>query len=430
MSTNRARVLAIGLGATAALIAAQAIGIGATATATSSAAATSTQFMATVQKELPAYLQPTTDPAFGTAFTRITKPGDLGAGVVCREAYCSHRYSSAQAWNADQSMLVLANGCNGMCFLDGKTYKPLFRRSRSTECEWHPEDSERMICVGGQSIFTWAPRTNQEEFLFVSTDHDQFEFGPNKGNPSRDGHRVAVRAVRKGGDQVVFAFDLATRTKFPDIELAQLPGTNSACTISPLGVHILCLQHTEGDIDQSFVFDVDGTLLQRWTEHHRPGHGDLTVDSDGSEIYVGVSKSDPDKYQIIKRRLSDGVVTPLMRYGEAQHLSLRSIRRPGWVIVSYGGDPAEVWQNRSWAPFAREIIALRLDGSGEVRRIAQTHNVPADYWSETHASPSPDASQIIWSSNWDNPGGPVLEFVSRLDWPSEMGAIPSGDSAK
>jgi hypothetical protein len=68
------------------------------------------------------------------------------------------------------------------------------------------------------------------------------------------------------------------------------------------------------------------------------------------------------------------------------------------------------------------VIALRIDGSGDVRRIAQTRNVPFDYWSETHASPSPDGSQVIWSSNWGVPGGPVHEFVTRVDWPEASGS--------
>ncbi|RUV53572.1 hypothetical protein EOB77_01380, partial [Mesorhizobium sp. M7A.F.Ca.MR.228.00.0.0] len=58
-------------------------------------------------------------------------------------------------------------------------------------------------------------------------------------------------------------------------------------------------------------------------------------------------------------------------------------------------------------------------GSREVRRIVQTRNAPFDYWSETHASPSPDGSQVIWSSNWGVPGGPVYEFVAHLDWPQQ-----------
>src|SRR5690606_18679367 len=96
---------------------------------------------------LPGYLVAITDPETGFSTTRITMPGDLGAGVICSDAYCSHRYSSAQAWNADQSMLALMNGCAGICFLDGRTYRPLFQRARDIQCEWHPRDPETMICV-------------------------------------------------------------------------------------------------------------------------------------------------------------------------------------------------------------------------------------------------------------------------------------------
>ncbi|TGS62781.1 hypothetical protein EN817_24295 [Mesorhizobium sp. M3A.F.Ca.ET.174.01.1.1] len=376
----------------------------------------STGFVAPVAMDLPDYLRPATDPAFGTSFVRITKPGSLGNGVVCGPKYCSHRYSSAQAWNADQTLLLLDNGCNGMCFLDGHTYVALFHRNRGGECEWHPRNPELMICVHNRAISTWAPRTNQEQVLFTSTAYRDLQFGPSKGNPSRDGSRIAVRAVRKDGAKVVFAYDLDRRGKFPDIDLAQVPGTTSSCTISPLAAYILCFQNLMDGTEQRAIFAVDGGLRQRWTDHHRPGHGDLTVDEDGNEVYVGISKSGPDKFQIIKRRLSDGKVTSLTAYGQAEHASTRALARSDWAFLSYGGNPDQVSANPGWAPYAREVIALRIDGSGAVRRIVQTRNPPSDYWSETHASPSPDGSQVIWSSNWGVPGGPVYDFVARLDW--------------
>jgi len=370
-------------------------------------------------KNLPDYLRATKDPASGTIFIRITKPGILGQGIVCGSKYCSHRYSSAQAWNADQSLLLIANGCGGMCFLDGRTYVPLFHRDRSTECEWHPRDPNLMICVDGRQISTWAPRTDHEDVVFASADYRDLQFGPYKGNPSRDGNRIAVRATRNDGKAVVFGYDLKLRQKFPDIDLAQLPGSTGACSISPLGTSILCSQELQNGNEPRFIFSIDGTLRQSWTEHHRPGHGDMTVDADGSEIYVGISKSDPDKYQVIKRRLADGKVTSLMKYGEAQHASLRSLDRPGWVFLSYGGTPSEVSKHQDWAPYAQQVIALRTDGSGEVRRIVNTQDAKFDYWSETHASPSPDGSQVVWSSNWGVPGGPVYDFVARVEWPWE-----------
>jgi hypothetical protein len=119
---------------------------------------------------------------------------------------------------------------------------------------------------------------------------------------------------------------------------------------------------------------------------------------------------------VIKRRLSDGLVTALAPYGEAQHASTRAIRRPGWVILSYAGNPSASAQRLHGAPFAQEVIALKIDGSGKFRRVAHTVSAPYDYRSETHGSPSPDGSQVIWSSNWGRAGGPVFDFVSRLDW--------------
>ena len=87
--------------------------------------------------DLPGYLVPTVDTSIGTTFVRVTTPeSPLGNGLICKRSYCTHRYSSAQAWNADQTLLLITNGCNGLCFLDGQTYAPLFQRRRGGG-EWN-----------------------------------------------------------------------------------------------------------------------------------------------------------------------------------------------------------------------------------------------------------------------------------------------------
>src|SRR5947209_7713001 len=124
------------------------------------------QFISVPRVELPEYLVPTVDASLGTTSVRVTAPGvSMGNGVACEPSYCTHRYSSAQAWNADQSLLLIANGCNGLCFLDGQTYAPLFLRHRAGECEWHPQDPDLMICMTGHRISRWAPRRNTEELI-------------------------------------------------------------------------------------------------------------------------------------------------------------------------------------------------------------------------------------------------------------------------
>lgn len=365
----------------------------------------------------PAYLQPVTDPTMATVLTRVTDPGrPMAAGIVCDPGYCRHRYSSAQAWNADQSLLAIAKGCNGFCFLDGQSYEPAFRRGGDDDCKWHPTDPALMICVRANRVYSWAPRADARSTIYAPTGYTNLQFGPYKGNLSQDGNRLVLRATNAAGALVAFAYDMAERKKYPDIEIAALPGLNDYCGISPSGRYVACLS-TKDRIDIASILTVDGKLVQSWTEHHRPGHGDMTVDADGSEVYVGISKSDPDKWHVIKRRLSDGAVTKLAPAGYGAHASTRNINRPGWVFVSYEGTYGKVSGAPGYAPFYQEVVALRLDGSGEVRRIAQTRNVVETYIGETHASPSPDGSQIVWSSNWGITGGPVADYVSRLSWP-------------
>jgi hypothetical protein len=376
-----------------------------------------TRAVVTPSMPYPGYLQAVTDPAFGTPFTRVTDPGQKTPGLSCKPTHCTHRYSSSQAWNADQSLLLIVNGCSGFCFLDGSTYVPLFRRAVLNECEWHPVDPALMICVAGNEIYTWNPRLNVKAAVYAFPEYKDLQFGPYKGNPSKDGTRLVVRATNSQGELVAFAYDISAQRKYPDIKLADLSGRNGYCTISPSGRYVFCANTTFDGTEIAYVFTTDGAQLQHWTDHHRPGHGDITTDTDGSEVYVGISKASPDKFHIIKRRLDDGAVTDLAPYGDGQHASIRNINRPGWVFVTYSGNYSDVAGHLDETPFYQEVIALRIDGSGELRRVIQTRNIKYDYWNESHASPSPDGSQIIWSSNWGNPGGPVADFVARLSWP-------------
>jgi hypothetical protein len=392
--------------------------VAATGTAFAFESLATLQFIPSPEMSMPGYLEPSIDPAFGTPFMRITAPDrEILPGISCRPDHCRHRYSSTQVWNADQTLLVIHKGCRGLCFLDGQTYRPLFQRHPAGTCEWHPRDPAQMICVSESEIYRWRVRSDERTTIYAPENYGNLRFGPGKNNLSHDGHRLTVRATDKAGALVVFAYDIESSVKYPDILLASLTGENSYCTISPSGKYIFCYQKMPDKAHTGYVFTVDAAQIQHWPENHRPGHGDMTIDSDGSDVYVGISKAEPDKYQVIKRRLVDGAVTVLTPRGLASHASVRNINRPGWVFLTYSGSYDRAAKRPGVLPLYQEIVALRIDGSGEVRRIVQTRSANHDYLSEAHASPSPDGSQVIWASNWGRPGGPVASYVARLSWP-------------
>ncbi|WP_119060294.1 YncE family protein [Dichotomicrobium thermohalophilum] len=369
---------------------------------------------------VPDYLETVTDPTFSTTFTRVTDPEALFLpGVVCGPKACRHRYSSTQAWNADQSLLLITEGCPGLCFVDGQTYEPLFVRqvSGSHDCKWHPRDPDIMVCVYPSGVSAWNPRSRTWKSLWKTEDYRALVFGPYKGNLSADGDLIVLRGLDAEGKLVAFALDLRDGQKHPDIMLDGLEGENHYATISPSGRYVYVAQRTDDGHEPAYVFTTDGKLIQHWPEHHRPGHGDMTIDADGEDVYVGVSKSEPDKFHVVKRRLSDGAVTSLIPYSNASHISARNIKLPGWVFVSFSGSYANTRKLDYPAPYYQEVVALRIDGSGEVHRLAHTYGADAEYLSEAHGSPSPDGSRVIWASNWGKPGAPVSAFVTTWNPP-------------
>jgi hypothetical protein len=99
---------------------------------------------------------------------------------------------------------------------------------------------------------------------------------------------------------------------------------------------------------------------------------------------------------VVMVRLRDGFVTMLTDpNNEAfpHHISTRNLDRPGWAYVSYYPSPGQ--------RFNDEIIAVKMDGSKSVERLAHLHsNINGCYRCEPHAVPSRDGMRVIFASNW------------------------------
>jgi hypothetical protein len=75
-------------------------------------------------------------------------------------------------------------------------------------------------------------------------------------------------------------------------------------------------------------------------------------------------------------------------------------------------------------PFAREVFWLKMDGSGQVKRIAHHHSdqvaggsMGKDYFAEPHATASWDGTVVAFSSTWGTPWRYDFYTVTGGWWP-------------
>jgi len=361
----------------------------------------------------PAYLSTYKDPAFGTRVTRITgNPGVEIPKVDGKWAEVArHHYSKDAAWNCDQSLLLLSRhrGRPGRLFLDGNTYVSLFGRHRSpgAEIRWHPKRPDIMIYVKDNVIGYWDVRKNTTQIIATFPGYAEFKIGPHEGNLSHDGKLIVIDGKR-GQDRIAFAYDIGRKQKHPDLVLNDV--MVDWVSISASGKFIVLNGEIDGGDDQTQIYDLATNKIGKlWVARGRPSHYDLTVDENGDEVAVGVCKSKPDEGRVIKRRLRDGKVTVLTLGGYANHTSTRNVDRPGWAYVTYQYRGS----NAKWLPYRDEVVAVKLDGSMTVERIAHLHSNKIDYVTEAHAVPSPDGKRVLWASNWGSTSGrPISVYVA------------------
>lgn len=367
----------------------------------------------------PEYLETVTDPTYNTKITRIVgNPGDSIpniTGEVWDSEQLRHGYSKRQPWNADGTILYL-DRCPPDLWLDAKTYEPLYARYKpGSSVRWSYVEPNIMYHVGksgDEQIGKWDVVADTTTELVDLRAYEDLSFGEGEGNFTVDNSKVAVYAIRRSDSKkVIFVVDIINKTKGADIDVSSIYELDN-CTISSLGNYIVIVLHLDADNGDRLQIRnaATGDIIWEENDYGLPSHFDCAVDQNGDEVIVGVGKSDPYKGMVIKRRLSDGVMTALVDKGYAAHTSGRCTNRPGWVYVSYH----ERRESTSWRPYRNEIIAVKLDGS-RVERICNLRAIKFDYLAESHPCPSPDGLKVIFASDWEKNDFPVQSYVVDLN---------------
>lgn len=357
----------------------------------------------------PLFGVPARDPVFGTTVTRVTDPGQ-GASTK----FIRHYYAKSDPFNADASLAVMHGSDGSVHLYDAAQWRPVQElkfRIGEPETHWHPSDPGLLYHLdslpdrpAGRGLYRYDVRRQQDRLLHAFDDHDRVS-GLLEGNLDAQGRYLAL-VGEKAGRREAFVYDLRE-----DRITARLPVSEAMVadwiSVSPSGRFVVMMGK-----DRSRVFDI-GLKLLRELPPGSFGHGDLCRLADGEEalVYDGADRQLDHNRNINLAMLASGAERRLLRIGwkSTPHVSCRNLDMPGWALVStQGPDP-------KYPVFDFEVLWLKLDGSGEVRRLAHHHSRrdKGGYFAEQHAVSDRSGERILFASNWDGTAA-IADYL--LQW--------------
>jgi hypothetical protein len=391
---------------------------------------------------LPAPREAWIDPIFGTCLLRVTdREQDVGRAV----SGLRNEYSRVQAFNADESLMIV-RGTEGDWFLyDAATLEPIkeLNFGGAVEPRWSVTDPESILLSPlDLTLATYDVGRDVQIPAHDFVGELPAEWGAAyvwrryEGSPSADGRYDALL----GEDQDFVTRGLITYDWRTDaiLGMAAVPNSDKnepdSVSISPLGNFVLaqfeyCERGFMGTYEApcgAMVYTRD--LTQGWGIARIIGHSDLALDANGREVLV---YQEIDTDQIVMADLETGEITPLLGLDFSEgafglHFSGQAFQRPGWVAVSVHPEAAQPdFSNSFW--MVGTIFALELRANPRVVQLAHHHSLrsetEADYFAEPQVTVNHDFTRLLFGSNWGRYGAGEVEMymiVLPEDWTERL----------
>ena len=347
----------------------------------------------------PALGQTVRDPQFGTTIRRITAVG--GNGVI------KPLYSPMQAWNADETYMILYQVDRGHLLYNGKTYQYL------RELNIDPPDIEQVYwSTIDPDIFYWiGERVLYRYHVSTDTSEPLRTIDACSGNVRADSHAwISWDAKTLGlycaATDTAFIYNIETGTTTGSRASAggEVPFIGASGTLAYWGGEV---------VDRSM------NILRTLDLGYAGEHSSLGMLANGHDTYNLVQyDSGPAGSEVgtlLTFDMTDGsyrvIVGPQNGYPYppgGTHISAPIYKRPGWVFVSIIGDV------RGTHLLDQELLLANTNPGGEVCRIGHHRSQEAqDYWGEPHVSGSPSGTRALFGSDWG--GGPSVDtYVVEL----------------
>jgi hypothetical protein len=345
------------------------------------------------------------DPAYKTCVTRATDHKADGVPGFARE-----EYSRRQAFNADDSMILITATDGGWWVYDARTYQPihaLIGIAGDAESEWHPTNPDLLYYLprngSGMKLFEINVKTNVSRLVtdfaprikklwptaYAAWTHDY-------GSPSADGrYRALEVADEQWRGLGIFTYDVVADRILGTYSLP--PGSPQPLpTMAPSGKYVLVTWGKEGGTTDRFTLDFKNRLRIAG----KVEHSDVGIDANGDDTFLSVDyDSDGGPVYIVNVRTgkrTDLFRTYIAHSATAMHFSGKAFRRPGWFVLSTyhdGGGP------KAW--LHRKVMAVEMKANPRIVNLAHHHSVPNGYWTEPHATVNRDFTKVLFNSNWD-----------------------------
>lgn len=368
----------------------------------------------------PAARTPLTDPVFGTRIVRISEASPREG----EDAIVKPLYSTIQAWNADESLLVLWHRQQGHELYDGRTYQFLRRLPLES-----PTDIEQLF---------WDPI--DPDILYYPSNHNaeprlmRFRVSRNGSEVVRD-FRGTPTDCGVGWDRLLTAgSDPLDMSWGPErvigLRCGQVRFLYSISSDKVSGVGRDSGKNAPAPTFDGRLAFYEGKVLDAALQPQRElrlanryEHASLARGATGA-LFGAVDFDGSPAGSLVVHDMQTGEKKPVIAEStgwpyppSGTHISgIARSGPPGWFALSVVGDPSRP------CLLCQELLLANAD-DGTVCRVAHHRSWAGEgkwgYWAEPHLVLSPSGTRLLFGSDWGN-GTTVDTFVVEL--PSYKGA--------
>ena len=348
----------------------------------------------------PTPAAPVPEPTYGTCLLRVT---DHHTQPV-EGAHARNFYSRFQAFNRDDSRMLVASGDGQFQLYDARTLqhvRPLTEvGGHDGEPQWHPTHPQRLRYMppDNRAAIAELDLASGRSTTLVDFSGGRHAWGRLgqvrtrwEGSPSVDGRYWCLMAYDPGGRFLgVFSYDLEGHDV---LGMKRMQVAPDHVGTSPSGRYCV-VSHARQD-GGTVAWRRDFSRSRKL--HAASEHSDLAIGADGEDLYVFVDYDSDGA--LVALDIDTGARRALLdtyagQSATAYHVSARNVSRPGWVLLStYAAKPPRQW-------FHDRINAIELAAGPRMLTLADHRSAFEGYATAPMATVNRDFTRVLFSSNW------------------------------